>query len=360
MHHADVCNLGAINLAEFVDEDMVLHYADPAVAELGSYAKLVVNESELRKTTAIAVRMLDNVIDSTDFPVDDVNARSRETRRIGLGIMGLADALMKAEVPYDSEEGRKVAGRMMGIIADEAARASEALAEEKGVFPLFSVSVFAKRFDAPRRNCALLTVAPTGTTSLVFNVSGGVEPYFALAYGYDKNAVLDGKTELSMGLNPLLYKKLTARFPDDVCAQVIAEVRKTGSILRGDEAVLGQIPMSFRRIFATSMDISPEDHVAMQAALQKHVDNSMSKTINLPNDATVDDVLRTYTTAWRNGCKGCTVYRDGSRTLQVLVAGEGAESEDEAVSPEHSDEAEGGACKRVVMANGTVVMSCSE
>ncbi|MHA1573260.1 MAG: adenosylcobalamin-dependent ribonucleoside-diphosphate reductase, partial [Alphaproteobacteria bacterium] len=213
LHHADVCNLGAINLAQFVNEDMVKFELLSSVrddaandAVWSAYAKLVVEEDDLRETARVAVRMLDNVIDCTNFPVEDVNVRSRETRRIGLGIMGLADALMKAEVAYDSPIGRKVAVRMLEIMDDESEKMSIDLAKEKGAFPLFGKSTYAR--GEPRRNCALLTVAPTGTTALVFNVSGGVEPYFALAYGYDKNAVLDGKTELSMGLNPILYTKL--------------------------------------------------------------------------------------------------------------------------------------------------------
>lgn len=320
-----MCNLGAINLAEFIRADAVKgvdwfsadEWSSKTPHDLAGFVAQIVDEEDLRSTATIAVRMLDNVIDLTNFPVDLVNRRSRETRRVGMGIMGLADALMKAMVPYDSVAGRLVAGRMMEIIADQAEKTTKLLAGEKGAFPLFSKSSY--RDGDPRRNAALLTVAPTGTTSLVFNVCGGVEPYFSLFYNYEKKAVLDGKTEIVTGVNQYLVQELRARYPG-FADEVIAEVKKNGgTLLRGKQDVISKLPLHFRKIYATAMDVSPDDHVHMQAALQKYVDNSMSKTINLPNSATVDDVLWTYKKAWMNGCKGCTVYRDGSRVLQVLT-----------------------------------------
>jgi ribonucleoside-diphosphate reductase alpha chain len=376
------CNLGAINLEEFIRDDpnaipgyewfsaraAAGHIWDRSVlCESMDFCNQIVDVDALRETTRIAVRFLDNVIDITNFPVDKVNKRSRETRRVGLGIMGLADALMKAMVPYNSDIGVHLAEFLMNILETESVAETKRLAREKGAFPLFSKSAYAH--GDPRRNAALLTVAPTGTTSLVFNVCGGVEPYFSLYYTYDKKAVLDGKTDLSTGMNRHFFTQLQQRFPHLVTDSVVEEVRRTGSVLKNEEFWSStRIPLDFRRIYATSMDIAPKDHVRMQAALQKYVDNSMSKTINLPNSASVQDVMDVYMSAWKQGCKGCTVYRDGSRVLQVLRSGEENEISDSVSISESASTSETESrddlvesCRLDASANGGgVCIMCSE
>lgn len=283
--------------------------------------------------------------------------------------MGLGDALMKAMVPYDSYVGRCLAQAMMIIMQEESREESIRIAKEKGVFPLYADSIHGQSADAPpMRNAALLTVAPTGTTSLLFNVSGGVEPYFSLCYNYDKNAVLDGKTDLSMGMNPIFFNEFQSRFPELATPSVISEIRKNGSVLRGkfwEEGEGSQIPYAFRKIYATSMDISVEDHVEMQACVQRFVDNSMSKTINMPESASVNDVIDTYAIAWEQNCKGCTVYRDNSRKLQVLRTGDGEDSGGESSESLKSDDipdldSDEKSCVLDASANGgALCMSCS-
>jgi ribonucleoside-diphosphate reductase alpha chain len=385
LHDGDVCNLGAINLERFIRDDAIRGYdffSDPNYTGPGKgdavwgkrdgaawqatapFFKAILDVDALAAATKTAARMLDNVVDLTNFPVDKVNVRSRDTRRIGLGIMGLADALMRAMVPYNTQAGRHLVQRMLETMVNAAEEMTEQLAREKGAFPLFGES--AHRSRAPRRNSALLTVAPTGTTSLVFDVCGGVEPYFSLHYNYDKNAVLDGKTELSLGMNRHLVRALNDYFPELVTEELMRNVRQTGSVLRGVywESGMSGLPLAFRRVFATSMDIAPRDHVAMQAALQLYVDNSMSKTINLPEEASIQDVLDVYVSAWRKGCKGCTVYRDNSRVLQVLRTGDG--SDEAPIDPSlqassSASEEEVEACRLDASANGgTPCVRCSE
>lgn len=387
LHDGDVCNLGAINLEQFIKpkamgleffmpsdghslikcEDVWADVPDKYFEVMGrEFCKKVVDEVGLRDTTRTAVRMLDSVIDLADFCVEKVNRRARETRRVGLGIMGLADALMRAMVPYNSQAGVFLAEYMMKIIKSAAIEATEELGITKGEFPLFYESIY--KDGKLRRNAALLTVAPTGTTSLVFDVCGGVEPYFSLDYKYDKTAVLDGKTELTLGMNRHLIAAMQSTYPERFTAEFIENVRKTGSVLRGEYWQSGRsgVPLNFRRIFATSMDISPADHVKMQAALQRRVDNSISKTINLPERATVQDVIDVYMNTWLKGCKGCTVYRDKSRVLQVLrthnEADDATSAEDPLIaSGSSSADDEAMACRLDASANGgTPCVKCNE
>lgn len=289
LHDGDVCNLGSLNLEQFVT------------------AGGEVDHPELARVVRLAVRMLDNVVDLSEFPVERVNRTFRDNRRLGLGIMGFADMLYKMRVAYDSPEGRAVATDVMRAIQAAAEQASEELAEEKGVFPNWGKSVFKDR-GVKRRNAALTNIPPTGTISMMFDVSGGVEPYFALAYHY--RAILDGKTRLQY-VNKHLRRALEEAgvYSEALMEEVIA----CGSLQR-----CAGVPDAVKRVFVTSMDISPEDHTRMQAAFQAHCDNAISKTINYPNSATRDDILRGYVRAWELGCKGCTAYRDGSRQLQVL------------------------------------------
>lgn len=288
LHDGDVCNLGSINLAQLAKRGQLY-------------------ETRLREVTAIATRMLDNVIDNYGFAVDRVQQTATNNRRLGLGVMGFADLLYQLRIGYDTPEGFAMAERVMGIIQDEAHKTSRALADEKGVFRNWEKSVFAER-GIKMRNAALTTVAPTGTIAMMLDASGGVEPFFALAYHY--KGILGGNVSLHY-VNKYLEKELKGRglYADHLIEQIIEE----GS-LQGIEG----IPDDIKRVYVTAMDIAAEDHIRMQAAFQKHVDNSISKTCNFSYDATHDDVRAGYLLGWRLGCKGLTVYRDGSREVQVL------------------------------------------
>lgn len=289
LHDGDVCNLGSINLAKFVKDGEV-------------------DEAGLRHATRMATRMLDNVVDISDFPVEKVNRTFRNNRRVGLGIMGFADMLYQLNIGYNTSEGFAAAKRVMKIVNDTAHEYSEELARDKGEFPNWEESVFGPKGQNRRqRNAALTTVAPTGSISMFFDCSSGVEPFFALAY----------KKENIMGGESLLYTnkffEATLRKRGLWTEELIADVMEKGTIQHRAD-----LPEDLRRVYVTAMDISAEDHIRMQAAFQAHTDNSISKTINFPNSATREDVRTGYMLAWELGCKGGTMYRDGSREEQVL------------------------------------------
>jgi len=288
LHDGDVCNLGSINLAKFIENGKL-------------------NEKRLREVTELSVHMLDNVIDLSDFPVEKVNSTFRNNRRIGLGIMGFADMLYQLRIPYNSEEGFALAEKVMGIINHAAHEHSEKLAHEKGCFPNWDISIFGpKGKNVKMRNSALTTVAPTGSISMLLDCSSGIEPFFALSYYKE---VMSGQKLIY--INPFLEEELKKLGLHNEA--IIKEIEKNGSI-QG----IKEIPEESKRVFVTSMDISAEDHIKMQAAFQREVDNSISKTINFDNSATREDVKQGYLMAWEMGLKGCTVYRDGSRSEQVL------------------------------------------
>ncbi len=289
LHDSDMCNLGSINLEKFVTAEGVVDY------------------DRLAEVTRRSVRMLDNVIDLMDFPADRVQTASQNNRRIGLGIMGFADMLYKLGIAYNSQLGFDTAEKVMGCIQDTAHEMSRQLAEEKGVFPNWEKSVYFEQ-GVKMRNAALTTIAPTGTISMMFDVSVGVEPYFALAYV--KKNILGGKMEFYY-TNRHLKRALKKRglYSQEIMKQIVQE---------GTLKNVPGLPDDLKSVFVTSMDISAEDHIRMQAAFQRHTDNSISKTVNFPNSATKEDVLRGYVLAWKLRCKGCTVYRDGSREVQIL------------------------------------------
>jgi len=299
LHDGDVCNLGSINLAKFVENGQV-------------------NEEKLKEVTRLSTRMLDNVIDLSDFPVEKVNQTFHNNRRIGLGIMGFADMLYQMRIAYNSEEGREVARQVMKLINDTAHEMSSQLAEEKGSFPNWHLSIFnEKGQNVKMRNSALTTVAPTGSISMIFDCSSGVEPFFALAY---YKQVLGGQK--LMYVNPFLEAELKriGLYRDDI----LDRIQREGTIQN-----ISEIPEETRQVFVCAMDISAEAHTRMQAAFQEHVDNSISKTINFSNSATRHDVKQGYVLAWELGLKGCTVYRDGSRQEQVLnLHGDEAKNEE--------------------------------
>ncbi|TDA28303.1 MAG: ribonucleotide-diphosphate reductase subunit alpha [Archaeoglobi archaeon] len=281
------CNLGSINLSKFVrgkDFDW----------------------ERLKEVVWIATRFLDNVIDVNDYPIPEIEEMTKANRKIGLGVMGWADALFLLGVPYDSEEAIRLAEKVMKFIQEESHKASQALAEERGVFPNWKGSVWEKR-GIKMRNATTTTIAPTGTISIIANCSSGIEPVFALAY--KRTNVLEG--EEFFEVNPIFEKVLKER--GLYSEELIAKVAESGSIQNLD------LPADIRRVFKTALEITPEWHVRMQAAFQKFTDNAVSKTINLPNSATRADVEKAFMLAYELKCKGITVYRDGSREEQVLV-----------------------------------------
>lgn len=289
LHSGDVCNLGSINLARFVKDTKI-------------------DKEGLQETTRMAVRMLDNVVDIMNFPVEKVNLISRSNRRIGLGVMGFADMLYQLEIPYNSEEGRQAAENVMELINKAAHDESEKLALEKGVFSNWEKSIWGSfERNRPQRNAACTTIAPTGSISMVFDCSSGVEPFFALAY--KKENIMGGDSLFY--LNPYLEEALRSRGLYN--QELLEDIVKTGTIAHRTD-----LPEEIRQVFVGAMDITAEDHILMQSAFQKHTENSISKTINFPNTATKEDVFNGYFLAWEKGCKGCTVYRDGSRQEQVL------------------------------------------
>ena len=284
------CNLGSVNLAR-----MVRHDGDEPE----------IDWEKLTRVINTGVRMLDNVIDMNEFPLPEIEEMSRMTRRIGLGIMGWADLLVQLGIRYDSEEALELARELMGFIQEKAHQASAQLAGERGNFPAWEGSIY----TAPMRNSAPVTIAPTGTISIIAGASSGIEPLFALSYVRN---VMDN-TRLVEG-NP--YFEAVARQEGFHSQELMERVAETGSIEN-----IKEIPEWVRDIFRVSHDISPTWHVLMQAAFQAHTDNAVSKTINMDEGATVEDVQEAYLMAYTQNCKGITVYRDGSKTDQVLSAG---------------------------------------
>lgn len=303
LHPYDNCNLGSLNLAMFVK------------AQGAKAKKTEVDWARLKFATQTATRMLDNVIDRFDFPVPQVTDLAHKDRRIGLGIMGFADMLYQLGIGYNTPEGIKMAEKVMTFINETAHEMSQSLAKEKGAFPNIALSIFAKgKHKANMRNAALTTVAPTGSISMMLDTSSGCEPQFALAY------IKQDKDGLQYPyLNKYFEAELKRRkFSEAEIKRIKDEAIKTGSIQH-----LTDLPADLRKTFVTAMDISGVDHIKAQAAFQKGVDNSISKTINLPNSATKEDVKQSYIMAWKLKCKSCTVYRDGSRNVQVLNIGTG-------------------------------------
>lgn len=303
LHDGDVCNLGSINLARFAKNGQL-------------------DEERLREVTRVATRMLDNVIDRYGFAVERVQKTAVGNRRVGLGVMGFADLLYQLRIGYNTPEGFAMAERVMGAIQDEAHKTSERIGEEKGNFNNWPLSVFAER-GIRRRNAAVTTVAPTGTIAMMFDASGGIEPFFALAYHY--KGILGGSVSLHY-VNKYLEAELKSRglYSEQLVERIIEE---------GTLQNIPEVPEDIKRVYVTAMDISADDHIRMQASFQKHVDNSISKTCNFSFDATHDDVRKGYLLAWKLGCKGLTVYRDGSREIQVLNLNRTKKKESQVITP---------------------------
>lgn len=306
----EACNLGSINLARFV-----------VSPRRSAGAADNVDWEGLRRVIHLAVRFLDNVIDASRFPLDRIADKVRANRKIGLGVMGWADMLFQLETPYNSPEALELAERVMAFIRQEGRAASARLAEERGPFPAFAESVFAGQDMPPLRNATVTTIAPTGTLSIIGACSSGVEPLFALCFARN---VMDG--ERLVEVNPHFEEAL--RNAGMHSAELMEAVAECGSIQGMDF-----LPDGMRRVFVTAMDISAEDHLRMQAAFQKYTDNAVSKTVNLPHSATVEDIGRIYRLAFELGCKGVTVYRDGCKSVQVLTTGAAAQGEGAQAGP---------------------------
>jgi len=294
----EACTLGSINLAHMLRAGETQPSLD---------------WDRLRDTTRTAVRFLDDVLEVNRYPIAEIEHMSRGTRKIGLGVMGFAEMLIELGISYASPEAVATADHVMARIAAAARESSEELARERGVFPLWSQSVYAAA-GPPIRNASRTAIAPTGTIGILAGTSAGIEPLFALAYR--RSHVLED--QVLEEVNPLLGVHLRRRGLDE--RTVVAQVVARGSL----EGVPG-VPGDFQDLFVTALQVPWEQHLEIQAAFQRHVDNAVSKTVNLPRDATPETVAAVYRRAWELGLKGITVYRYGSRETQVLELGTEAE-----------------------------------
>jgi ribonucleoside-diphosphate reductase alpha chain len=287
----EACNLGSINLSRFViqkDGHPCLDFA------------------RLKEIVGTAVRFLDNTIDMSKYPLPRIEQMVKGNRKIGLGVMGFADMLYQLKIPYNSDKALETAEQVMGFIQQESHAASKSLAAERGPFANFELSVFKDQPDCVYRNATTTTIAPTGTLSIIANCSSGVEPLFALSFVRN---VMDNDRLLEV--NPCF--EAVAKERGFFSEELMNAIAKSGSIQH-----LETIPAEVKAVFVTAHDILPEWHIRMQAAFQKYTDNAVSKTVNLPHDATVGDVMKIYDLAHELQCKGVTIYRDGSKERQVL------------------------------------------
>lgn len=284
------CNLGSINLSKMIRNNEV-------------------NWEKLKNTVNIAVHFLDNIIDANHFPLQEIEKVTKYNRKIGLGVMGFAEMLILLGIPYDSEEAIKLAENIMKFISDEAKKVSEELGLKRGSFPNFEKSVYKGKFKA-MRNATITTIAPTGSISIIAGCSSGIEPLFAISF---MRNVLEGARLFEV--NPLFEK--IAKEKGFYSGNLLEKIAQTGSVQE-----LKEVPKDIKRVFVTALNIKPEWHVKMQAAFQKYVDNAVSKTINLSNKATKNDVKKAFELAYKLKCKGITVYRYGCKPQQVLYVGE--------------------------------------
>jgi len=294
------CNLGSINLSKMVR----------AVVDLDSPRELSryeIDWDKLDQTVKTSVHFLDNVIEANKYPLPEIDQNTKTHRKIGLGVMGWADMLILLGIRYNTQEALDLADKVMSRIKDIAHRESQRLAEVRGVFPSWDKSSFYRGEAGPKmRNSTVTTIAPTGTISIIAGCSSGIEPLFAVSYVRN---VMD-QTKM-VEVNP--HFERIARTRGFYSKELMERISETNSIAGYDE-----VPEDLKGIFVTTHDVSPEWHVRMQAAFQKYTDNAVSKTVNLSHDASVDDVRKAYLLAFQLGCKGITIYRDGSRSEQVL------------------------------------------
>lgn len=287
LYSNEACNLGSINLSLIKNSE-----------------KKEIDWEKLRRVVHLAVRFLDDVVEVNPYPLPEIDRACKLNRRIGLGVMGWADLLFRLEIPYDSLAAVKLAQKLMKFIQKEAHLTSQKLASERGPFPHFSKSIYKNR--PPLRNATLTTIAPTGSISIIGNCSSGIEPLFALSFKHKTN-----DRELVF-VNPYF---LAAAKKSRLAKEILREVETRGTLAETKS------PEKLKKIFVTAHQIHWQDHINIQAAFQQRTDNAVSKTINLSHEATVEDVERAYLYAYRKGCLGITVYRDGCKEVQVLYAG---------------------------------------
>lgn len=302
------CNLGSINLAKFYKVGGS-RGSLPASEKTKVYWEEDINWEGLEKVTRAATRFLDNIIDANEYVTRDIEEMTKATRKIGLGVMGFADLLIQLRIPYNSEVARNVGSRLMGVIKGWADQESLNLGVLRGTFPAWKNSSYDKITEGYRNNCRL-TVAPTGTISMLADCSSGIEPTFALVW--KKQNILEGKTLKYVNK----YFEQDAKKHGFYSESLMDDLANGGSLQERDE-----VPQWAKNLYITAPEILPHDHVLMQAAFQQHVDSGISKTINFDTSATIQDVEDSYKLAWRTGCKGITVYRAGSREKEVLVKG---------------------------------------
>ncbi len=327
------CNLGSVNLARF------------ARGEMGNAE---IDFERLSEVVRVGVRFLDDVIDMNRYPLPQIEALTRANRKIGLGVMGFADLLIQMGIPYESPEAEAVAEKVMSCVNEAAVEASRELARERGAFPNFGGSVYAQRGEAPRRNATVTTIAPTGSISIIAGVASGVEPLFGVAF---KRRILDG-AEL-VDVNPLFER--VAREEEFYSEALAAKIAEEGRVHD-----LEEVPLRWRNLFQTAHDVSPEGHVRIQAAFQKHTENAVSKTVNLANEAKREDVEETFRFAFQLGCKGVTIYRDGSREMQVLSTGKPAPAAGEKRAPRPRPEVVTGSTTRMETGCGNLYVTTNE
>ncbi|KXA91104.1 hypothetical protein AKJ57_02465 [candidate division MSBL1 archaeon SCGC-AAA259A05] len=311
----EACNLGSVNLSQMVKEEN---------------GTTEIDWNRLERVVKIAVHFLDNVIDANEHPKPEIERLVKANRKIGLGVMGWAELLLKLKIPYDSEEAVELSEKLMKFMSEKAREKSVELGKKRGSFPNFEKSIWSEDYEA-MRNATVTSIAPTGSLSIIAGCSSGIEPIFSLAFIRN---VLEG--ERLFEVNPVFEE--VAKERKFYSGDLIEKIAR-GKTIQGME----EIPEDIKEVFVTAMEIDPKWHVKMQAAFQKYVDNAVSKTINLPKDAEVEEVRKIYEMAWELDCKGITVYRYGSKSDQVLQKSE-EESEFTSAEPEYAGGGPTGVC----------------
>jgi len=325
----EACNLGSINLAKMLKDGKL-------------------DKTRLRQSIRSAVHFLDNVVEMNIYPLRQIETMSRKTRKIGLGVMGFADMLVRLGVAYNSKAAVRRAEQVMAFVLREARKASSELAKKRGNFPAFEGSIFDNPKTPYMRNATTTTIAPTGTISIIAGCSSGVEPIFAVAY---ERRVLDGETLFE--IHPLFEQM--AKQSGFYSKKLAEEIAQTGSI----QHIKG-IPEKIKRLFVTAHEIGPEWHIRIQAAFQKYTDNGVSKTVNFSQDATPEDIEKVFRLAYESGCKGVTIYRYGSRGRQVLNIGKGEERNGNAIVPRTRPVLTRGATERINTGCGKLYVTINE
>jgi ribonucleoside-diphosphate reductase alpha chain len=295
LHGYDSCNLGSLNVGHFYDA-----------------AKNDVDWDRLAQNVSLAIRFLDNVIDANIYPIDEIRDMVRNNRRVGLGIMGFADLLIQLRIAYGSDASIAFAAKLMSFIQAKAIDTSEHLARERGDFPNKHLSLW-KDDPRPRRNAALLSIAPTGTISMIAGCSFGCEPYFGMAYTKHVMKDAEGRPQHLYYVVPLFEE--IAKDEGFFSEELLGKIEENRGSLKG----IPQVPQFWQDVFTTSADVTVDQHIDILAAFQKNTCNAVSKTINAPNDDTRENVAKAIFRAYKAGCKGFTYYRDGSRTEQVVT-----------------------------------------